>query len=96
MKRPTIQVWNTVETESGETDLLFSFDYTPEERGGRDSYGQATEPDSPARMEFLEATDADGKEIGVEESDIETAEGKAWDEVFEPSEPDRNEDWSLD
>jgi hypothetical protein len=91
-RKNQVQVWHPVELRFlGETDLLFTFDHTPFERGGRDTYGQATEPDYPARMEFVDATDEDGKEIIVATPDIDAAREKAFAEVDE-----ENLDWSLE
>ncbi len=99
MKAQMIQVWHTVEGRFGETDLLFSFDYTPACRGDRDTYGQSMEPDSPARMEFLDATDEDGKEHEVASPDVDAARERAFAEVAGEYDPDADRDerdWSME
>ncbi len=90
MRHPTIQVWHLIETEAGEeVNLMFTFDYTPGESGGRDF------PDFPANMEFLSAVDEGGADHEVDPMDIEQAKVKAFEAVDNDG-PDDYRDWSME
>lgn len=59
----------------------------PASRGARDTLcgvrgaGPALEPDEPAEMEFIKATNSDGKEIDLTDDEIDKAKDKAWNSI---------------
>ena len=76
-----VQVQSFAQLDEVEMELCFEFEYTPAEKGSRDFYGQAMEPDTHGRMEFYCATDQDGEEIDVIQRHIDAAAELAWQEV---------------
>lgn len=81
----------TVERENLETgeltehEIEVEFDYHRAYRGMRDSLcgvrgaGQPLEPDEPASMEFVSATDENGHDFDLTDLEMERAEQRAWD-----------------
>lgn len=77
-----VQVQSFAQLDEVEMELCFEFEYIPAEKGSRDFYGQAMEPDTHGRMEFYCATDQDGEEIEITcKQEIDAAAELAWQEV---------------
>lgn len=87
-----MQVEITVEREKEnselfEQDIEVEFEYHRAYRGARDSLcgvrgaGQPLEPDEPESIEFVSATDAEGNDFELTDSELERAENKAWDSL---------------
>lgn len=86
----TIQAIIEVEKCDSEGNVLAVFDvqvegdYEPACAGSRDRYGVAEEPDTPARMYYLGATDKDGAEVELSKEDVERAMEALWNEIPDP------------
>ncbi len=79
-KNTTVEVWMQVENFDcdGNTincsELLIEGKFIPECKGSRGDHGVQMEPDYPATVEFISATDEDGKEVNLCKEDQERAE----------------------
>lgn len=79
-KNTTIEVWMGVENFDCDgnaincSELLIEGEFIPACKGSRGDYGLAIEPDSPAEVEFISATDNDGKEIHLCREDLKRAQ----------------------
>ena len=76
-----------IERDGREFPVAVEFEFTPASRGRRDSCcgvagaGPAIEPDEPADLEFLGATDEDGGDVALTEREIERAMDRGWDRL---------------
>ena len=61
--------------------VLVVGEYSPAERGSRDYYGQAMEPDLPDSMEILSATTEDGEEIDLGKCEERVALELLWEAI---------------
>jgi hypothetical protein len=70
-----------------EHEINVEFEYRRAYRGARDSLGGVRgagpplEPDEPASMEFVSATDEDGNDFELTDSELDYAEQRAWDSL---------------
>ena len=82
-----IEVWIDVEKFDDQENVigcdsvLVVGEYTPEDRGSRDYYGQAMEPDLPDSMEIFSATTEDGEEIELCDHDERNAMNLLWEAI---------------
>lgn len=93
MKSKPLQVDLTVERDGIEIDVMVLCQFTPGQRGARDSLcgkaraGPQLEPDDPDEMEIVDVTDAAGNAFELTNAEEEQAIEKAWD-ALEPDDPD--------
>lgn len=78
--------YDVSENEEREFEVKVTFDFHKGCRGYRDSMGVPEEPDTPAELEFIEAT-TNGKEIELTKKEIEAAKQKVWKQLEKGQEP---------
>lgn len=79
MKHKTVHT--TIFADDHETELDITGHYYPGMPGSRDRYGVPLEPDDPDEMEIQSATNGDGAEVELTESEHERAIAKLWENL---------------
>jgi len=81
----------TIERDDVEIEISVELDYQRACRGARGSFGEPLEPDEPENFEITSATDEDGKEVELTESEQQRAIEQAINDLNSAAE-DYNED----
>lgn len=68
-----------------EVAITVDYDYIPESRGHRDSYGAPEEPDEPPSIEINEVRDGTGKAVELTKDEEDTITDQIWDEIADDS-----------
>lgn len=66
-----------------EVEVLVEYEYERACRGVRDSYGAPLEPDEPAGVEIIAATDANGREVELTPHEADHAEERCLEDAEE-------------